>query len=163
MYFIQVDDAGNLKLSGACIPRYAALPTTTEHPVADFVYLAPEVLKRELYIAQADVYGYGLLIYELVCERKAFKHERKMAFSDFVKKVDPEEMLKLSEEESEALLIRHRDLIRKCIDMDPQKRPKMAAVSEKLARHQTIRQSISFPVPMTPKTAFSMSKRMSLQ
>ena len=57
--------------------------------VAEFVYLAPEVLNGELYLATADLYGYGIFLLEMVTQKTMFKHEKKtMSFQEFQHKVD---------------------------------------------------------------------------
>ena len=89
----QVDECGTVCASGACLPRVAALPYDTNMPVADFVYLAPDVLKGGLYLATADIYGYGILFLELVLEKRMYKHEKSMTFMEFQEKVNPEKML----------------------------------------------------------------------
>ena len=84
---------GDVQLTGACLPRRATLPLDTDVKVSEFVYLAPDVLKKDLYITSSDVYGFGLLIYELITEKKAFYPERKLTFKEYVEKVDPVAML----------------------------------------------------------------------
>ena len=86
-----------MNATGACLPRRANLPYDTNVSVAGFVYLAPEVLNGELYLATADHYAYGLLILELVLQKLMFKKEKKtLTFKDFQEKINkdgPEAML----------------------------------------------------------------------
>lgn len=107
--------------TGACLPRRANLPYDTNVSVAGFVYLAPEVLNGELYLATADHYAYGLLILELVLQKPMLKKEKKtLSFKDFQEKINkegPEAMilrglipLSLTEE---ALM-----LVKKCLHKD---------------------------------------------
>lgn len=86
---LTVDERGEVRVTGACLPRKATLPIDTNMAVSEFVYLAPEVLNGELYLATADLYGYGIFLLELVTQKTMFKHEKKtMSFQEFQQKVD---------------------------------------------------------------------------
>lgn len=94
---LTVNERGEVCATGACLPRKATLPYDTNMSVAEFVYLAPEVLNGELYVATADVYSYGILLLELVLQHSIFRSERKnLTFQEFHQKIctaGPEAML----------------------------------------------------------------------
>ena len=111
---------GEVCATGACLPRKATLPYDTNVPVAEFVYLAPEVLNGELYLATADHYGFGILLMELALQKSVFKTEKKMTFKEFQDKVNhdgPESML-LRGLLAFSLTEEAQCLVRKCIHKD---------------------------------------------
>ncbi|XP_045165820.2 uncharacterized protein LOC123529516 isoform X2 [Mercenaria mercenaria] len=129
---ITVDETGTVQLTGACLPRFAKLPFDTERiDTGDFVYLAPEVLRGEKYEAFADIYSFGLLILELVQTEISvvFKEQRKMTLCDFIRTVNPEEMLKL-DAVVEVFTVKTRALIVNCLEIDKENRPQMCEVVE---------------------------------
>ncbi|KAK3610631.1 hypothetical protein CHS0354_009095 [Potamilus streckersoni] len=53
---ITVTDTGEVRLTGACLPRIATFPSEMETiSLGNFCYLAPEVLKGECYTSAADI------------------------------------------------------------------------------------------------------------
>ncbi|KAH3892635.1 uncharacterized protein LOC127858131 isoform X1 [Dreissena polymorpha] len=95
---ITVTEKGDVKLTGACVPRKASFPIDGEAKVGNFVYLPHEVLNDELYITSGDVYGFGLLMYELMYDRQAFDVQRSYRIRDFVQDLNPEAMLRLDQD-----------------------------------------------------------------
>lgn len=130
---LTVDDAGRVQISGACLPRHAKLPDTTSRSVqaGDFVYLAPEVLRGEEYSSCADIYSFGLLILELAHGdvSSVFQEQRQMLLGDFIRDVNTETMLKLSET-VEIFTIKTRALICNCLEINKKDRPEMTEVVE---------------------------------
>lgn len=113
-------------MTGACIPRHATFPMERETKTGDFVYLAPEVLKNDLYVTSADVYGFGLLIYELISERPAFEDQRQSeTLKSFTEKVQSCDMLHIGIVQSECI----RDIIRQCTATLDSERPPMESVT----------------------------------
>ena len=119
-------------MTGACVPRHATLPLEKENSVSEFVYLAPEVLRNELYITSADVYGYGLLVYELLSERKVFYNQRKSTFREFAERVNPETMLHLLTHARTWFSEGTIKLVSQCLEISQEKRPNMNVVIEML-------------------------------
>jgi hypothetical protein len=68
-----------------------------QHVCGDFIYLAPEVLKGDLYISCADVYAFGLLIFELLVGIISFSNQRKMSLDLFVQNVNSYKMMNFEE------------------------------------------------------------------
>jgi serine/threonine protein kinase len=127
-----MDEAGNVQLTGACLPRFAKLPFDTERiDTGDFVYLAPEVLRGDKYEVFADIYSFGLFILELAQVEMpvVFREQRKMTLCDFIRTVDPEKMLNL-EEVVEVFTNNTRALILNCLEIDKDNRPLMSEVIE---------------------------------
>ncbi|KAK3610636.1 hypothetical protein CHS0354_009100 [Potamilus streckersoni] len=97
---ITIDEDGDVKLTGACLPRLATLPLEKDIIQAgDFVYLPPEVLTGDLYISSSDMYSLGLFILEVLArnslEQGVFGPQKKWTLSEFVRKVDTSSMLEL--------------------------------------------------------------------
>lgn len=135
-FSLQVSRGGEVKLTGVCLPRKATLPFDVDTvPISDFVYLSPEVLNQELYVSSSDVYGYGLLMYELFSDGKAFAQERSRPFCDFVANVNPVKMLGLEEQPDLGLM-------KACLNNSHMERPSMVDV---LKRLDGIDESIKFP------------------
>jgi serine/threonine protein kinase len=51
------------------------------------VWLAPEIMKKEEYTEKADVYSFGIIMWELVCRFKPFD-EFEVAHSDFTSQLE---------------------------------------------------------------------------
>lgn len=130
---ITVTENGEVRMTGACVPRHANLPLQKENPVADFVYLPPEVLRNELYITSADVYAFGILLFELLCETKAFDSMRNVKFNDFVEAINRESMLPLNSQAQSILTAETLNLIKCCVDISENRRPNMDYVKDRLA------------------------------
>ncbi|KAJ8301061.1 hypothetical protein KUTeg_020048 [Tegillarca granosa] len=119
---ITVTSDGDVKLTGGCLPRLAAFPFDKEAiEVGEFVYLSPEVLMGELYIACADIYALGLLLFELFVDRP-FSAQRKWKLDHFSSKVNPKEMLDL-EMNLTNFSESTKNLINWCLSIDPNIRP----------------------------------------
>ncbi|XP_060075715.1 uncharacterized protein LOC132555385 [Ylistrum balloti] len=96
---VTVSRAGEVKLTGGCLPRNFEQPSETE-VVGNFAYLSPNVLRGSIYSKEADLYGLGLLMFELLLGVRAFGSHRNMLLMKFIKNddllslVDPEEDMK---------------------------------------------------------------------
>ncbi|XP_061187855.1 uncharacterized protein LOC133195894 [Saccostrea echinata] len=89
---------GMVKLTGACLPRKAILPMERESiQVSHFVFLSPEVLNGETYLACDDSYAAGLLAFELIFRKKPYKEYREWSLDQFARGVKPREMLVVDE------------------------------------------------------------------
>ncbi|XP_062611406.1 uncharacterized protein LOC134273227 [Saccostrea cucullata] len=89
---------GMVKLTGACLPRKANLPMDRESiQVSHFVFISPEVLNGEAYLACDDSYAVGLLALELIFRKKPYKEYRQWSLDQFAREVMPREMLNLDE------------------------------------------------------------------
>lgn len=68
-----MDDYRNVKLTGGCFPRHPKLSENNDDGIcAEYVYLAPFVLRDHKYISRADIYALGLLMYEIMSQEKPF-------------------------------------------------------------------------------------------
>lgn len=128
-----MDFEGTVKLTGGCLPRYATFPMEKESIGAgDFVYLSPDVLRGELYVACADIYALGLLFYEMFLNLRCFDNQRTMTLDLFTSKVDPKEMNNVSSLCEQANMTEStKNLILWCIDPSADKRPTIQVVVEK--------------------------------
>ncbi|OWF42782.1 uncharacterized protein LOC110460608 [Mizuhopecten yessoensis] len=83
---VTVDQYRNVKLTGGCFPRHAKLPeNSSEIRAAEFVYIPPFVLRGHKYVNRADIYAFGLLMYEVLCIDKPFRSKHSLSLSDFTK------------------------------------------------------------------------------
>ena len=85
-----MNDSGEAKLTGACLPRHANFPQDADKINTDtFVYLSPEVLKGDLYTSSDDWYSFGLVVWEtcLPNERPYDKQRDSMKLSQFKNQV----------------------------------------------------------------------------
>jgi len=80
-------------------------------------YMAPEVGKRQVYNHKADVYSFGIMLWELIAFRKPFANMNKEEF--YTKVIHggyrPEISKKMPQDMAK--------LIRNCWDVDPEVRP----------------------------------------
>lgn len=90
------------------------------------------MLRNELYITSADVYGFGLLVFEILIDVKAFCSKRKISFNDFVKTVNPYSMLHLDTDGQSLFTKEALILIKQCIEVSENRRPNMNAVIDML-------------------------------
>ena len=124
-YILQINaDSGDVQMSGACLPRRAALPTNLKDAVAsDFVYLPKNVLLGDEYDASSDIFCFALTYFELKLNprQRVFQTERMCTIEQF-HSLDTTAIL-------EAKLLDciyqkdFRQLIRKCLDSNPTGRP----------------------------------------
>lgn len=128
---LTVDEDGIVRLTGACLPRIAKLPADTTWPAKTFVYLAPEVLRGEIYDSSSDIYSFGLLVLELatICLPMVFVKEQNAALCDFIRNVNPQIMLKINEAVA-AFTVKTKALVSNCLEIDKHCRPSIKDVVE---------------------------------
>lgn len=90
-----------------------------------FHWMAPEVLKSEHYTHKADVYSYGICLWEILCREPPFKTWKP---HEIIQKVVQEsarpEVTKLPRDVPQELVM----VMRKCWEQHPQDRPDMSDV-----------------------------------
>ena len=96
-------------------PRLAVLPYPQDAPIAECVYLSPEVLRGGVYRLRADIYGLGLIAWELWNQELAFKRQREARLDHFLQTLRPS-FLKGDEDNP------FDDLIRRCAHVPPEQR-----------------------------------------
>ena len=137
----------DLKPSNVLIPRWPAAPDFKSPKLLDFGvagrledggrtqagmiygtlrYMSPEQVKGEQQSAATDVYGFGLLLYEMLAGSAPVKREQDLttlliAIRDGI---SPEDLKRVQPDLA--------DLIRRCVRTDPVQRPSMAAVLAEL-------------------------------
>lgn len=120
---ITVNDSGTVKLCGACQPKPAAFPDDLTAVLAgDFVYLSPEVLQGESYIAVADIYAFGLLVFEIFVCQMAFHEQRDWPLLKFSSECHPNGMNGCPYS-IQALLPDTQEVIQDCLNVVLDKRP----------------------------------------
>ena len=94
----------------------------------DSAYIAPEVLQRKNYTQQADVYSFGMVLYELFSGKRAFhdhihrKHRHLLdPLIESGDRPDPEDLPK-----------HIRSLVQRCWSENPDARPTSQEVCEEL-------------------------------
>lgn len=124
-----MDSAVNIRLTGGCLPRKADLPGNQEqHISGDFVYLAPEVLRGDLYTASADAYAFGLLMFDMMSKTPAFDSQRKMSLDLFIKRINPREMISLETYFPDDAI----DIILRCLEISEESRPTLLNLQEQV-------------------------------
>ncbi|CAC5409768.1 unnamed protein product [Mytilus coruscus] len=119
---IVIDDNHVVKLCGACQPKVAPLPEDKDRVLAgEFVYLSPEVLKGDLYVACADIYAFGLLVFEIFVG-PAFKDQRQQLLSKFIDNCKPYGFNGCPNT-LESLSQSTKDIIQDCLDEILERRP----------------------------------------
>src|SRR5436190_12545191 len=89
-------------------------------------YVDPEVLRREPYTQAADIYSFGMIMYFIATGRQPFSnfaHDELLAI-DICKGIRPAE---ISEPEAPKCYV---DLMKRCWDSNPDKRPKATEICE---------------------------------
>lgn len=128
----QVNREGTVTLTGGCLPRVADLPDDPEqHIISDFVYLAPEVLRGELYTASADVYAFGLLLFDLISGSPAFSKQRQMSLDIFIQKIISEEGMRL-DTDSLNFADTGKRLIGSCVELLEDSRPSISGIQDEI-------------------------------
>lgn len=118
----QIDDDTSVKLCGACHPKVAPLPDDKDAIlVGDFVYISPEVLKGELYVSCADIYSFGLLLFEVLIG-PVFQDQRQWSFKEFIDTCQPCVFNGLPYS-TDGLLESTKESIQDCLSLDLEKRP----------------------------------------
>ncbi|KAK3101314.1 hypothetical protein FSP39_002628 [Pinctada imbricata] len=131
---VTVNLNGEVKLTGACLPRCAAFPMDKETINAgDFVYLSPDVLSGQLYVACADIYALGLLVYEVILDKKAFESQRDMTLDRFIDRLDPVRMLDIEGNCNERSVSEStKNLIKSCVNSNADSRPKIQDLKDQI-------------------------------
>ena len=96
-------------------PRLAVLPYPADASVAECVYIPPEVLRGAIYRLRGDMYGIGLMAWELWNQELAFKRQRDTRLDHFLQTLRPS-LLKGDEDNP------FDDLIRRCVHVLPEQR-----------------------------------------
>lgn len=84
--------------------------------IGTYNYMAPEILRKEKYDSKADVFSYGMLLWEIYSDESPFEDDN---VSVVKQKILDGENLPYEKEINDKL----RDLIEKCKNIDPNKRP----------------------------------------
>ncbi|XP_033744463.1 uncharacterized protein LOC117330355 [Pecten maximus] len=120
---VTVSKDGEVKLTGECLPRNFVQPSETEI-VGNFAYLSPNVLRGNTYSKAADMYGLGLLVFELLLGVKAFGFHRDTLLVKFIENENPQTLVD-PEEDMKRLSSGTADFIWRCLHatQDPDKFP----------------------------------------
>ncbi|XP_046544543.1 uncharacterized protein LOC124254743 [Haliotis rubra] len=123
---VMVNSSGDVKLSNMCLPRQAKFPEDRDVIQAgDFTCLSPEVLRGELYTKEADVYSFGLLIYEIMQPNRPYKTQRSMSLADFIEQLNPATMLVMPDRDTSKALF---ELMYGCVVVGANERLSVAEI-----------------------------------
>ena len=104
-----------VKLTNVCDPQTSPLPSDLSIQAGQFIYLPPEVLRGAVYRWKGDMYGLGLVAWELWNQEMAFKRQREARLDHFIQTVRPS-LLKGDDDNP------LNDLIKKCVFAAPDNR-----------------------------------------
>ena len=127
---ILLDESFNPKLSDFGLLMKDSEKTDEVVTVGTGPYIAPEIWKNNNYSKASDVYAVGILVYELVTKKFAFKGQNDnviMYTISFAKKRP-----QLNGQVSSF----YKNLISSCWDNDPEKRPTFSEIIEDLMQFQ---------------------------
>ena len=110
---------------------------STSQSMADIgtaAYMAPEVIATERYNTKADVYSFGILMYEILSGKRAYQNllTGKKKISIFIFKQKILEGLR-PEIEKGSMKKSHKIMIEKCLSKDPKDRPTFSELYKKLS------------------------------
>ena len=90
--------------------------------MGSFLYMAPEVFHSKLYDYKADIYSFGIILWEMWFGRRAFAEVDAPNNQHFFSLVDdgrrPKDIMELKKPPR-----RWKELMKRCWDGDPDKRP----------------------------------------
>jgi serine/threonine protein kinase len=112
------------------IARFGELERRKTVKLGTPTYAAPEVVAGGEYDSKADIFSYGIVVYEMIERKRAWKGIKNM-FQYQEALFERKEKPKISEKTSSAC----KRLIRKCMHMDPAKRMSAADVIQYIHDH----------------------------
>jgi serine/threonine protein kinase len=115
---------------GLCKPAdYIASENTTKYKIYGILpYIAPEILRGQSYTKAADIYSFGIIMYEVISGLPPYyniSHDNNLAIK-ICKGLRPRFNIKVPQ------LIVH--LIKKCLDANPLNRPKAEEIKKMLSQ-----------------------------
>jgi len=148
LFYLQVDEHGDVKLTGSCLPRSAEL----FNPSSDldrkyYMYLAPEVLQGALYVSNADMFAFALLVLEIKNPEvpDVYCNMPALASPEEFLKMDPADVLRNQVDRLDFPPVVKQSLLR-CLSLSLTDRPN-ASVLSTLFRHldKPIRKNTATP------------------
>jgi serine/threonine protein kinase len=124
---ILVDEAYRGKVADLGSSKNWSHATQMTVGVGSFDWIAPEVLNSRNYSVAADVFSFGLILWELVHE-KFPDRPMDMVAKGQIPSVDPEKLVLLFRDPSSPAAIEFINLINRCCDSNPQTRPSFADI-----------------------------------
>merc|ERR1712000_41900 len=105
------------------------------------VWLAPEIMKKEQYTEKADVFSFGIIMWELIMRQKPFD-EYEIARSEFTYQLEDAIVggLRPTIPADSNCPSQFKELMERCWDGDPKRRPQFQEICKILA---VIRASMS--------------------
>lgn len=88
-------------------------------------WVAPEILRQERYDVQVDCYSFGVILIELETRKDPYYNVSTRGTMDLMRRVAAGELRPMI---PESCSLRRRDLINRCLDSNPKRRPRMTAI-----------------------------------
>jgi serine/threonine protein kinase len=85
-------------------------------------YLSPEQVKGNPADSRSDIWAFGCVLYQMLCGRRPFPSNSVPEILAGILRDDPEDLIELNPNLPSSL----NDLVKKCLDKDPAKRPQTA-------------------------------------
>merc|ERR1711879_722572 len=132
-YLVKVTDFGE--------SRAVATSYTGRDRLHNPVWLAPEIMKKEQYTEKADVFSFGIILWELIGRTKPFD-EYEIAQSSFTYQLEDAiiEGLRPTIPKGQVCPPAYIQLMESCWDGDPKARPQFEDICKQISR---LRESIS--------------------
>lgn len=93
--------------------------TTSELPARPMGHVAPEELEQKMLDHRADIFGFGVMLFELLSNKPPFPGKDEIAVLEAVLKKPPVDLLRLRPKMDRALAA----LVLRCLEKDPARRP----------------------------------------
>lgn len=121
------DSNGRIKVSDFGLSHFQEGVMFDTNPKGTPLYMAPEVMLKEVITEKVDVYSFGIILWELVTKQEAFQHHTN--YQAFVEAVccDGERPV-IPKDCPESLAT----FMQRCWDEDPRKRPPFSEIVDKL-------------------------------
>ncbi len=120
----KIVDFGLAKLTGQ------AGSTQTGTTVGTAAYMSPEQVRGEKVDARTDIWSFGVVVYEMLTQRRPFRGEHTPAVMYSITNEKPENIPKHRRDVPESL----QQLCKRCLEKDPEHRPQSMEEAAKILR-----------------------------
>ncbi|XP_027052186.1 uncharacterized protein LOC113679429 [Pocillopora damicornis] len=120
LFLFKLSEEDSVRIGDVGVSKEASKVSGTVK--GSFSYMAPEVFHSKLYDFKADIYSFGIMLWEMWFGRRAFAEVEALNNQHFFSLVDhgrrPKDIMELKKPPR-----RWKELMERCWDRDPEKRP----------------------------------------